>query len=214
MTALPSHRSLLAVLVATVAALTLLALAVSGQTFLVGETAIVQAANDVPAVVGWPLRVVVMQLGTLWVGLAVVAAAAWWTRALGPAPGLAVLVAVSVGFRLDNLLKDVIERPRPPGLLVGLDVRDHVDGFGFPSGHTTMAWAVAAALHPILPPRARGIAWGLAALVGLARMYVGVHWPADIVGGAALGLAIGSAAWLLVGVLPLRGDLSPVRAQR
>ena len=213
-TALPSRRCLLAVLGISVAALTLLAVAVSDRTFLVGETAIVEAANDLPTAAGWPLRVFVMQLGTLWVGLVVVAVAAWWTRARGPAPGLAVLLAVLVGFRLDNVLKDVIERPRPPGVLAGLDVRDHAGGFGFPSGHTTMAFAIAASLHPVLSPRARGIAWGLAALVGVARMYVGVHWPADVAGGAALGIAIGCAAWLLVGVLPLRADPRPTPTQR
>lgn len=214
MTALPSRRWLFAVLVATVTALTLLAVVVSGSTFLVGETAILEAANHVPAPAGWPLRVIVMQLGTLWVGLVVAAVAAWCTRARGPAPAMAVLLAVSVGFRLDNVLKEIIERPRPAGLLAGLDVRDQIGGFGFPSGHTTMAFALAASLHPVLPTRARWLAWGLAALVGLARMHVGVHWPADIAGGAALGIAIGSAAWLLVGVLPLRAQLSPAPARR
>lgn len=214
MTALPSRRWLLAVLGTSVVALTLLAVAVSDRTFLVGETAIVRTANDVPATAGWPLRVIVMPLGTLWVGLVVAAGAAWWSRARGPGPAFAVLVAVGVAFRLDNLLKEVIERPRPPGVLTDLDVRDHVGGFAFPSGHTTMAVAIAASLHPLLSPRTRAIAWGLAALVGLARMYVGVHWPADIAGGTALGIAIGSAAWLLVGALPLGADPSPAPAQR
>jgi membrane-associated phospholipid phosphatase len=213
-TAAPSRRWLLAVLVAAVASLTLLAVAVSESTFLAGETAILEAANDVPAAVGWPLRVLVMQLGTPGVGLAVVLVTAALRHDRGPAPALAVLVAVGVAFRLDNVLKAVIERPRPSGLLEGIEVRDHVGGFGFPSGHTTMACAIAASLHPILSPTARWIVWALAALVGAARMYVGAHWPADVVAGAALGIAIASAAWLLVGLLPLRADLRPARAQR
>ena len=73
----------------------------------------------------------------------------------------------------------------------------HPDGFGFPSGHTTMAFTIAALLHPVIPRRWRPLLWVLAAGVGLGRMYVGVHWPADVVGGAALGIAIGSGAWLL-----------------
>jgi membrane-associated phospholipid phosphatase len=77
-------------------------------------------------------------------------------------------------------------------------VRDEAHGFGFPSGHTALAFAVAAVLHPLLPPRARWVVWLLAGAVGLARMYVGVHWPMDVVGGAALGLLIGGAAGLLV----------------
>lgn len=184
-------------LAGAVALLVTLGLAVSDQRHLAGEVAGLEALNDLPDAAGWPLRVV-MQLGTLWVALAVVAAAAWWTRPLGPRPALAVLVAALVAFRLDNVLKDVIDRPRPPAVLGDLDVRETIGGFGFPSGHTTMAFALAAALHPTLPARWRWLPWTLAAVVGLARLHVGVHWPGDVLGGAALGTAIGSAAWLLV----------------
>src|SRR3546814_2681552 len=69
------------------------------------------------------------------------------------------------------------------------------------SGHTTLAFALAAALHPVLDGAWRWLAWSLAVLVGVARMHVGVHWPADVVGGALLGTAIGSLAWLVSGAL-------------
>ena len=77
----------------------------------------------------------------------------------------------------------------------GAIVRDQADGFGFPSGHTTMAFALAAVLHPLLPPRLRWIPWVLA-VAGRAwpACTSGVHWPMDVVGGAALGIAIGGAA--------------------
>lgn len=174
-----------------------LSVLVADQTFLRGETAVLQVANDIPTAPGWPLRVV-MQLGTLWVALVVVAVTAWATRARGVGPALAVAVAVAIAFRLDNVLKDVIDRPRPPGMVDGLHVRETIGGFGFPSGHTTMAFALAASLHPTVAPRWRWIVWTLAAAAGVARMHVGVHWPADVVGGATLGTAIGTAAWLLV----------------
>jgi undecaprenyl-diphosphatase len=145
-----------------------------------------------------------MQLGTLVVALVVVAVVAWLTRARGPAPGAAALVAVAIAFRLDNIIKDVVDRPRPPAILDGLYVRETISGFGFPSGHTTMAFALAASLHPSLPRHQRWVLWVLAAVVGVARMHVGVHWPADVVGGAALGTAIGSAAWLAVTALEAR----------
>lgn len=186
-------------------ALTALSMAVADQRYLSGERTVLEQVNALPGAVGGPLRVV-MQLGTLAVALVVVVLVARATWARGPAPTLAVLVAVAIAFRLDNVLKDVIDRPRPPDALTGLDVREAIDGFGFPSGHTTMAFAVAAALHPLLARARRWALWVLATLVGVARMYVGVHWPADVAGGAALGTAIGSAAWLAVTWIAGRGD--------
>lgn len=184
--------------VLAVGAFAVLAAAVSDQRYLVAETALLEAANDLPTAAGWPLRVV-MQLGTLWAGLAIAAVVALWSRSTGPT--LAIAVAVLVAFRLDNVLKDVIDRPRPPAVVDGLHVREHIAGYGFPSGHTTMAFAIAAALHWLLPPRWRWVPWTLAAVVGLARMHVGVHWPADVLGGAALGTAIGLAAGALAAAI-------------
>lgn len=183
---------MLALLVLTVAALL-----VSDQRFLPGETAAVEAVNGLPRWVAWPLPLV-MQLGTIWVALPLVAVMAWATRRHGARPALGGLLAVASAYRLDNVLKDVIERPRPPAVLDGLHVRDHVGGFAFPSGHTTMAFALAVAVLPAVPIRWRPAVWGLAALAGVARLYVGVHWPMDLVGGAALGIALGTAAAMLV----------------
>jgi undecaprenyl-diphosphatase len=209
----PSRAGLLAATGGSVAVLVVLAVAVSGQTFLTGETAVIQAVNDLPTALGWPLRVV-MELGTLRMAVAVTAVVAGCTwRSHGPGPTVATLAAAVAAYRLDNVMKGIIERPRPPGLVDDLHVREHIGGFGFPSGHTTMAFALAAALHPILPNRWRGVAWALAACVGLARMHVGVHWPADVVGGAALGIAVASAAWLVV-VLILPGPASRTGSPR
>ena len=182
--------------VVAVAALGALSVAVSGQRFLVGEVAALEAANGLPAAVGWPLRAT-MELGTLWAGIALTVAVALCARRAPVVSATAVLVATLAAFRLDNVLKDVIDRPRPPGLVPGLEVRETISGYGFPSGHSTMAFALAAAVHVVLPPRLRWVPWVLAAAVGLARMHVGVHWPADVVGGAALGTAVGSGAWLV-----------------
>lgn len=188
-------------LAASAAVVAVAAVAVSDQRVVVGEVGLLEAVNDIPTALGWPLRIV-MQLGTLWVGLAIVGVVAWRTGRRGLTPTVSTLAAVLVAFRADDLLKDLIERPRPEHLVSGLHVREHIDGYGFPSGHTTMAFALAGALHPMLPPAWRRVAWGLAVVVGLARLHVGVHLPMDVVGGAALGIAIGTLAWLLVGHLP------------
>jgi membrane-associated phospholipid phosphatase len=212
-THIPPRGRLAVVLLGSLVVLAVLTMAVSDQAFLVGETASLQAINEIPSALGWQLRVV-MELGTVRVALLVVAATGWCTRDRGPVPAVTVLVAATTAYWLDDVIKGIVERPRPAGLVADLHVREHIGGFGFPSGHTTMAWAIAASLHPTLPVRWRPIAWVLAALVGLARMYVGVHWPADAVGGAALGIAIGSASWLLMTGLPGLGDARPARSRR
>ena len=60
----------------------------------------------------------------------------------------------------------------------------------FPSGHATTAFA-AAAVVGALYPRLRIPVYGLAALVGLSRVYLGVHYTLDVLAGAALGIALG-----------------------
>lgn len=179
------------------AALAATATAVSGPRYLVGEVAVVEAFTSVPTWLGWPPRVL-MQAGTLWVGLATVALTASRTAARSWAPTAALALSVAIAFRLDNVLKDLIERPRPPAVIEGLQVREHIGGFAFPSGHTTMACAIAGGLHPIVPGRWRPLLWSLTVITALTRMHVGVHWPVDLVGGAALGIAIAAAAWLVV----------------
>jgi len=195
------HRAALTVLAAGLLVLALGAWAVGDGEPLPGEVGAVEAWNGLPAVVGWPLRAV-MQLGTLWFGLLAVTATAWRCRRVGMLAPAALFVSVAIAFRLDNVLKDLIERPRPYDVRPDLQARDHVGGFAYPSGHTTMAVAIAAALHPVLPRPARAVAWGLAALVAVARLHVGAHWPLDLVGGAALGIAVAAAAWLVVDHLP------------
>jgi glycosyltransferase 2 family protein len=168
---------------------------VSDQHVARGETAVLLAVNGWPRIIGAPLEVV-MQLGTLPAALAITVVVALVTAR--PRATLALLLASLVAWRLDDVLKEVIERPRPAGHVDDLVVREEAHGFGFPSGHTALAFAVAAVLHPLLPARWRWGPWVLASLVGIARLYVGVHWPMDLVGGAALGIAIGGACGLLV----------------
>jgi undecaprenyl-diphosphatase len=75
---------------------------------------------------------------------------------------------------------------------------------GFVSGHTTVAFAVATALLPVLPLRGRVIAYALATVVGIARIVYGEHFPLDVVGGAALGIMCGCVVDLVMLAVPSR----------
>ncbi len=82
-------------------------------------------------------------------------------------------------------------RPRPAELVQTIHQRDlFVSGLGFPSGHTALATVISLVLVPFLPRKWRWLPVVWIGLVGLSRVYLGVHAPLDIVGGFALGLAV------------------------
>jgi membrane-associated phospholipid phosphatase len=154
-----------------------------------GEHDVVDAATRIPDVVGWPMRALMELANRALVPLYALLA---WRLTRKPPAALAVLIAGWAS--VVGPLKDWAERPRP----TGVRLRDHVDGYGFPSGHTAFAFAVAAVIAAYLPGRWRLVPYGLAAAVGLARMHVGVHHPTDVLGGALWGTAVAYAALTLV----------------
>jgi membrane-associated phospholipid phosphatase len=97
-----------------------------------------------------------------------------------------------------ELMKVLIHRQRPYSNLIGIRVvGDKEGGHSFPSGHTSQAFFMASLLAHYF----RGGVWlallfyGIASLVGVTRMYVGMHYPRDVLGGVILG-----TSWGLVGV--------------
>lgn len=118
---------------------------------------------------------------------------AWWIKAV-----LALAITIGVSDALCSLIaKPIVHRERPPNLVKGVRV---VDGLGkakgFPSAHAANAFAAARVLHELVQPKP--LWWGLASAIAFSRVYLGVHFPADIFGGALLGLSVGAltiAAW-------------------
>jgi undecaprenyl-diphosphatase len=70
----------------------------------------------------------------------------------------------------------------------------------FPSGHATIAFACATVIAWQVP-RLAFPAFALAAAIAWSRVYVGVHWPLDVLGGAALGVLVATALLTLVEAL-------------
>ena len=94
-----------------------------------------------------------------------------------------------------QILKYAIHRPRPVHGIEDIQfVDDYVmdDGKSFPSGHTTEAVALATVLAHQYPQYAAYF-YSYAALVGFSRIYVGAHYPSDVLAGAVLGYAIGES---------------------
>ena len=79
----------------------------------------------------------------------------------------------------------------------------HAKDNSFPSDHTTVA-AAAAMIGALAWRRWAALFLGAALAIGVARIFVGVHFPGDVAGGMAFGMLAGIAAWAIVQHLPVR----------
>ena len=110
--------------------------------------------------------------------------------------GVAALLALLINLFFTNIaLKNLVGRTRPYDAVEGLTVLiDKLKSFSFPSGHTACSFAAAYAYYRCLQQKKWGIpALLLAGLIGFSRLYVGVHYPTDVIGGAIIGMF---AAWI------------------
>lgn len=121
---------------------------------------------------------------------------AWW-------PVVAVALGLAVAPALNGTLKLLVDRERPP---LG-EALLSPDDSSFPSGHAmgSAALAVVLAWVVVRTARGRGVAPTVAVLavvfavaVGVTRVYLGVHWPTDVLAGWAAGAAVGWAVVLAV----------------
>lgn len=124
--------------------------------------------------------------------------------------GISALVSMLICFLLGEVIvKNLVSRLRPPLEMTGYTALLTLpSGFSFPSGHTASSFAASGAYSRGVPKRwVKVMFFVLAALMGFSRLYVGVHYPTDVLAGAALGLAVGLVVWRLL--QPLRERFEP-----
>jgi undecaprenyl-diphosphatase len=143
-----------------------------------------------------------MQLGSLGGGL--VAAVVVLLALRQPRAALIGVLAVLAAWYAAKVVKAAVDRGRPADVLAIVDTRfeEVLHGQGYPSGHTTVAFALAAVVAGCLIGWWRVAPYAVAAVVGIGRLYFGAHLPLDVVGGAALGVLIGTTLWFGASRLP------------
>jgi undecaprenyl-diphosphatase len=143
--------------------------------------------------------------------IAVLAVAGFLALAKSYRLALFTLVASAGGLALSSALKYLIDRPRPE--LAPADAFTFTSSF--PSGHSMMAaviYLTLAALVARLMEKKRlkgyalGIAMMLTLLVGVSRIYLGVHWPSDVLAGWSAGAAWALICWLIARRIGLGQD--------
>ncbi len=134
--------------------------------------------------------------GAVWIALAVLLLCLPRTRKVG-----CMVTAALLGTLLVNniILKNLVARTRPYEVLEGLTylVRKPVD-YSFPSGHTGCSFAAACVMFRRLPRRYGVPALVLAVLISVSRLYVGVHYPSDVLFGMVSGILLSYAAEAVV----------------
>ena len=130
----------------------------------------------------------------LWIALII------WGGRRGRIAALLLVIAIALTDQITcSVLKPAFARMRPCNALPANEVRLLVGrsaAYSFPSAHASNSFAMATIVAWRLP-RLAPIAFAVAALVAYSRVYVGVHYPLDVVAGGVLGLAVGKLlTWL------------------
>jgi undecaprenyl-diphosphatase len=96
----------------------------------------------------------------------------------------------------------LVQRGRPAETVPDVILRGNsaAHGLSFPSGHAMVIFAITALVAPYLKGWWKVLPWALAAAVCLSRLYLGAHFPLDVIAGAGLGMFIGSVLNLVFGV--------------
>lgn len=161
----------------------------------IGPSWVAQSVVEITTLGGYP---VLVTLVTAIAGFLLV------YRKFGPA--IFMVAAIVSGTVVSQLLKIVYDRPRP-------DIVDHLVAThtaSFPSGHATMSAVVYLTLATMIVRLVDDVAVRiyvilmavlLTFMVGMSRIYLGVHWPSDVIAGWALGTAWACLSWLAVTAL-------------
>lgn len=134
--------------------------------------------------------------GMIWIAATIILLIPKKTRKVGIMSGAALLGSLIIN---NNIIKNLVQRPRPFVTFSDLQILIPTPSeFSFPSGHTSSSFAAAGVFYSNLPKKFGVPAVILAGLIGLSRLYVGVHYPTDVIAGIIMGILLSSGAESLV----------------
>jgi undecaprenyl-diphosphatase len=105
-----------------------------------------------------------------------------------------------------EVMKHLADQLRPLAVIDHLNTRGYPvqpHGNAYPLAHTALLVAAVCGLRPWVRWPQRVVGTAVAILVACNRIYTGAHWPVDVVGGLAIGMFAGAAAWLVATRWPL-----------
>lgn len=145
-----------------------------------------------------PLLIAITTLGNggiIWVICSMALLVPKKTRRIGVMSIMALLMSLLIN---NMILKNLVARTRPYDMVEGLvPLIGKPRDYSFPSGHTGSSFASAWVLYRQLPGKFGIPALVLAGLIGLSRLYVGVHYPTDVLFGVLGGIVSGAIAMLI-----------------
>ena len=142
--------------------------------------------------------------GLVWIAIAVFLLFIKKYRKVGWMVGVSLLGSLIFN---NFILKNIVARPRPYRMLEELTILIPEPGeFSFPSGHTSSSFAAGVVLYMMLPKKYGIPAMILAFLMGISRLYVGVHYPTDVLGGMVMGALLAVATVKIFDRMKLRNE--------
>ena len=137
------------------------------------------------------------EFGLIWIIITVLLLIPKKSRRAGICSALALVASLCV---TNFFLKNYVARVRPYEVVEGLtSLLGPVGEWSFPSGHASSGFAAAAAIYKSRPKRVGVPCIILAALLAWSRLYVGVHYPSDVIGGAIIGALLGLIVFWIFG---------------
>jgi len=145
------------------------------------EVNLFRVMNDLPRQMEWPMWV--MQQAGMVFALPTGAIILWFVVRNWRPPVALMVGGIVFGWTAARIIKAYVDRGRPGALI-----------------DAVVAVTLAVVLSPYMPRWLRWSLYGLAAVVCFSRMYMGAHFPLDVIGGAAFGVVIGSSVNLMSGL--------------